>query len=718
MGLIVYGITLTVSSFSNGVSIQNVSILNQNESTVRIPIPIYTNVSSSIVTIKPFRVVNKSISSLNKSLDMLFEFEKNMLDSSGNDKHMTSVSGVNYNNSDNIQGKYFLYSNSTGGSAQWPYFKALTETNFTFAFWIRMLNITKPTISIFQMNKGSGIELDFVTFNDSIGHIRVNPAGGSTTTVLRSNNFSYLDRWVHVAYSHNSNDLNYSIYINGIFHRNGTGGLNDNAGTNVLDGADVYYMDDFRIYNITLTNEDIFNLSQILFVENASLKINNIPQWNQPIAYSPINLTLNSSDINNILIDGCNCTECIVNEGNCEVPLTLSSGTDSTFELSGINISYFFGIDNCTSFSTVALNISFREMANDNLIKIDYKNTLDILLETGSIGNFSVSADNINFTQLCIFPSHATHHANMLIQYTNGSTLFEYSTFNTTLDNVTDLLNLYVTGGTSQVVLTVTDLDDDPVSGALISVLKYDVGTGTYRTTEILETDGNGQTVANIVLIDAFYRFIISTDGVVRLIEPETGGVRVLTTTKNFRIDLEGALWFDNFDTTLGVATSLTYNDATQSFTYTWADPNSNMHQGCLKVVKTNRTRETVLSDTCVTSAASTIVQSISAVQNGSNFIATGYLRFEDIIVTDTLVKEFAELFTFSGVGDKRESLFAGMILIGGLGLIGVPFPAVGMLLMALGIIVSFILKIYLIGYGLVVAIIVLFIIQIYKMRS
>lgn len=428
-----------------------------------------------------------------------------------------------------------------------------------------------------------------------------------------------------------------------------------------------------------------------------------------------VNFTITNSSLNR-----CSCEKCInYSAYECAFPINVTVYNQANININSLNITYTWGVDYCTDFNTHALNFSFRDNSN-NSVNVNTQSNTQFYSDPSNVQNVSVSRSNVQNLSMCIYPSWSTIQAGILVQYgnvTGYTSFFEFSTLNTTLDNVTDFQTLRVIGGTSQVIFTVKDFDDTPIDGAFIKILLYDVGTNSYKLTESLKTDSNGQTIGNIILIDAFYKFIVEYQGIVRLIEPTTGGIRVLTTSKTFRINLFGGNWFDNYDIATNVYHSLTYDNATQKFTFTWSDPNSDMHQACLMVVQRNYSRSRQINETCIESPAGTIIQGIGQQSPGNDYIATGYLKFDDIHILDELLHRVAEYFSFKNIGDKQSGLYFSFILIAGLALVGVPFPFTSFALMILGLIGTAAIGMYAISGGLIAAIVILMLVHLYMGR-
>lgn len=344
-----------------------------------------------------------------------------------------------------------------------------------------------------------------------------------------------------------------------------------------------------------------------------------------------------------------------------------------------------YSLDNCTVNPYLTMNISFYD-ENSTEINIDYETTITYWISEGNIQNFSTSIDSINYTELCLSHYDINFTADMQIEYTDSlGNIYTYFGNDMTLNTDVQELNLYTQTGATQVLFTVLDTNSDPIDEAYIHILKYNVGTGTYTTTEVLKTDTQGQAVGNIVLATTFYNFLIYYKGQLMLTE---SAVKLISTTRTFTINLLGRDWYNDFDTTLGVNTNLYYNNQTYNFVYTWSDPSSSMHQGCLRVDKQNDSGRYNLSSQCTESTSSSIVYNTGEPENGTSYIGTGYLKYDNEIITDVVWYTVQKVRSFFRL-DPMGSLFIAMIFCLTMFLIGIPNPALSILLLVAGVIVS-----------------------------
>lgn len=423
------------------------------------------------------------------------------------------------------------------------------------------------------------------------------------------------------------------------------------------------------------------------------------------------NYDLNITKFNDILLNGCDCNDCKDNTTYCIIPFNISYNTVSaslSLELTNLSINFSYGIDSCNdSFgipsNATALNITYYDNQS-NYVAVEHSTYLNF---TG--GNFSqdsVTGGNFSY---CVYPSWANLTIDQQIEYVSGGVTYTHLLNDIQYDNFTDYLSLFTQADTTQVLFTVLDRGEK-LPNAFIHILKYNVGTGTYTTTEILRTDAQGQAIGNIVLGTTFYNFLIYYNGVLVYTE---NGVKLVSTTRTFNINLQGTEWLDNFDTSLDIYTNLYYNNDTNNFVFTWSDSTGQMHYGCLRVDKLNEQERTTLFDNCTETTSGTIVYNIAPLENGTEWIGTAYFKYDEEIIIDRvafIVAKVRDFFTKMPDG----ALFIAFMITLTLFFIGIPNPAISSVLLALGAIASYMLGMLQVTILQIGAIAILVIIQLY----
>jgi len=248
----------------------------------------------------------------------------------------------------------------------------------------------------------------------------------------------------------------------------------------------------------------------------------------------------------------------------------------------------------------------------------------------------------------------------------------------------------------------------------LIYIQKYDIGTATATTNEIINTDSNGQAVGNIIKFTQAYKFILVYNGVVVL---EEAPQYIMLDSKTFRISLDADTYFTAFDIVQGVTCSdILYTNATTSFSYTWLDPSNNVTTACLEVYLSSNTAHYMVNSTCEPVSSGTITATIPPPFGSNTYLATGYVYING----NKFVCGNSASATFD-VGWKdygNESLFLSFLLIVFLITVGLWNPVVAIVLMMVGIFLLNILGLFHLDWPWLVGFILLGGIVMWKMRQ
>jgi len=373
---------------------------------------------------------------------------------------------------------------------------------------------------------------------------------------------------------------------------------------------------------------------------------------------------------------------------------------------------YNIDMDDCSTYSIVALNFSLIEESNNASIAGDMDFTFSLVQE-GTTINYSKSVTGVNSTAFCIPTNDVSFTAQLQSEYTaTGYDAFTYFAYNLAVTNATQYIYYYLTNGTTIVEFTVLDQNGDEVENAYIKVKKYDIGTGAYKTIETLKTDEQGKALGNIILDIAWYEFVIEYGGTVYL---EDGPTKITSTTRTFRINLLSDFYARYTDVIYGITSSLNYTDATGNFRFTWSDPDGNYHYGCLKVTKESVSGNTLINDTCVMSTAGTILVNVnsSGSVNGT-YVAVGYIKFDDPYVLQILRKTWGSLSETFG----SEGLFYGFLIILTVAMVGIFAPKLAVILAVIGLVFSSILGFFHMNPSWIIALVIGAGLTIYRMRD
>lgn len=442
--------------------------------------------------------------------------------------------------------------------------------------------------------------------------------------------------------------------------------------------------------------------------KNLNIYIGDNPFDTYNINDTETTISLNQTKMNEVMKNNCSCTNCTTPEDNCSMPFTFYSDTINILEKGSMEANYTFDLDNCTTYGNRTLNITFYD-SNGDYYHTKFETAFDFDYDTTPQYNFSFEGTQTNFS-MCIHPSWAYFYADAVIEYNNQT----YNTYQLYLTNATQNIDLYIQDSTetTQVTFTVQDYETDPIEDAYIHILQWDTGTNSYRTTEILRTDSQGQAVGNIILVTQYYRFIIQYEGETKLIDPETKGVKIYTTTRTFTIPIEEVQYFDDKAEFNDISTSLTFNETgTDSFVFEWTNPSGSSVTGCMEVIERNQSGSYNLFTSCVSSASTSIVYAVT-VNDCSNYIGTAYFDYSGYIflVEDSPI-EFGDECEYSFKDVKpgsKDPVFFSWFIIFGLAFIGIALPEFSFILICVGLVGMVILGLWDLAWRWIVGFIVI----------
>ncbi len=341
----------------------------------------------------------------------------------------------------------------------------------------------------------------------------------------------------------------------------------------------------------------------------------------------------------------------------------------------------FAGIDNCTTFTTEAVNFTLKEDQNNSNINGTMDGYFEVAFsQGGAVKLFNLTwGKNLNFA-VCISVATANFSIFAQFEYQDFNQIYNRATYyltNASLNNETQFIDLFVSPGASLVTFTVLDQDDNEIEDVFIQILRYDFGTNSHTINQIIKTDEQGQAIGNIVLNTDWYKFFLFKDGVLIF---SSEPIKLTTTARTFRVDLTT----DQFATISNindVVTGLIYTNSTRNFAYTWANPTGTSVTGCLRVTKRNISGNHLVNQTCTTSASATILINIGSVAaiEGNSYIGMGSLQINPSSWEEYLEISFEKGFEKWG----RDGIFMVFMLKLAMALMGIWSPIVAILLMA-----------------------------------
>lgn len=309
---------------------------------------------------------------------------------------------------------------------------------------------------------------------------------------------------------------------------------------------------------------------------------------------------------------------------------------------------------------------------------------------------FSNITDNRSNYGFCFSPSDKPVSITGITNYYKAGYDSRTNYFvNTSKTNATTNTNLYLLSTATSDVMTFTVIDDflNPVEGAQIQILRWDLISDTFYVVNTIYTDGNGHAGSNIRLNDAFYIYMVSYQGTLYL---TTTAAKETSITRTLQIFLQPTI--EIYEIFNDISHSLTYNNLTNVFVFTYNDASNTISGGCLKIYQITITSNNLIDSSCSTSPSSVLTSDITAYGNGtfsaqgSAFKTSGSSTVYYALDSLTITKGTAEKFAIIGKAAQAISL----VFIGTMAMIGV---AAGSIPLGLILIIASFIVVSLIGF-------------------
>ena len=369
------------------------------------------------------------------------------------------------------------------------------------------------------------------------------------------------------------------------------------------------------------------------------------------------------------------------------------------------------GIDNCGVFTQRAINFTLRNATSNALVT----GTIDGFFSLWVSNASTVKLFNLSWTGgsaygLCINPAWGSFFINAQLEY--AATGFVTNTFyfdNTTINNQSVNYTFLLNDDSSSLInFTVIDENGDGVEDVFIHVYQYDLTTNNSVLGQILKTGLNGKTVGNLVLNTQRYIFQLFLDGELKL---ETSDIILTSSVQTFRINLLSD-YFASYDVVQGVTCSITYNNATNNFTFVYADSSLSVDSACLRVERFTILGSTDISNTCLNTSSGTITATISSTGN-ETFVGHGVIDLDgnSFVCGNPVTVQTNEDYKTFGVTGIFLSMFVIIFLIG----VGASHPVMAGFFMVFGIACMVILNFLYISWTNIIALIIITVLAFYR---
>ena len=386
----------------------------------------------------------------------------------------------------------------------------------------------------------------------------------------------------------------------------------------------------------------------------------------------------------------------------------------------------FINLQLCNdTYDTTAVNFTYydeliNEPINATTNRTSIKSTFHYWLGSGDVyKNYSYNNLSNNLTnqyKFCIFPKDKTIKTDMDLEY--EATDYSPRTYyfrDASLTNITNeiILNLLTTNKAVKFFISVRN-GLNPFTGAIVTISKYFIGEGLYRTISIRESDEDGEFIEYLDL-DEKYRFAIVKDGLSYGSLVKQASCDEAPCELTLQVETaEADTWQGYYDVfAKDVATTLKYDDTEKVVTYNFNDLTGLANYFVLTVSKMayNQTGETICNNTLYSTSGS-LTCNMSG-QEG-DFQATGYISRSPPKITNYITFIISSLKNIFG----PSGLFVSLLIIITVAFVGTWNPAVGVMLVAFAVLMMKILGFAAMNYTTVMIIFIIAIILIIKMKT
>ena len=345
------------------------------------------------------------------------------------------------------------------------------------------------------------------------------------------------------------------------------------------------------------------------------------------------------------------------------------------------NVSDFQGFEvlaSCSAGLHPAINFTFADEQNLSNMTNDVEYNAQIGFPAVLSTDFG-SFNDVSGFSICINETRSqTLTGEIQINY--GETPWTDRTFylftNQTLSNESTtehILYDLLTADAQSFLVTVQDNALSPYQDRYVSLMRWYPDLNEYKVVEMGRTDESGQSVLKVVVEDVDYRFgVYDKDGtLLKMTDPLR--IVCLIDPCEITISVDEDVDFTSFSE---IASNLSYNDATQVFTYIWNDPNQKTSLIELNIYELTSIGERLICTTSSTSFTGVLTCDVSG--------ETGQLKAiversaSPPIIISTLHVDLSPNLIDSGGGEM--GLFLSFILIIFVALASLINPVVGVI--------------------------------------
>ena len=262
-----------------------------------------------------------------------------------------------------------------------------------------------------------------------------------------------------------------------------------------------------------------------------------------------------------------------------------------------------------TLYETNTFNITFYNQANPTVLLSGINISLD-LISSLFAQNYTTNNGGLYLTLLIPETYTIRYYAS------SHTTRFYYFTLNNRSYNE---IKLYLINNSVNYNYTVYVVNQvlNPVEGAIVKNLKYDLATNSYLVQEIGITDVTGKTTFTVTFNDEYYKQVVEYPS--GTLKKTTTPDYIDTPSVIIPISLGDNNIAEEVISYAGISGALVFNNVSDNFRFDWSDTGLVASQYCLNVYRMTGLSQTLYNDSCSSGASAGTI--LLGVANGSGFV-------------------------------------------------------------------------------------------------
>ncbi len=285
-----------------------------------------------------------------------------------------------------------------------------------------------------------------------------------------------------------------------------------------------------------------------------------------------------------------------------------------------------------------ALNFTVYDEITDTIIDsvnnpITYETSFYYWVGSGNIyKNYSYQnlSSSMNSFSFCIGPTNQSLSFKSDMESSYSASNYNSNNYyinNATLTNTTSNIKLYLLNSSDSTKFYITVYQGvSAMEGATITIAKYFVGEGNYKTVSIKETDSDGEFIINLEE-DENYQFTVTKNGILYKVVEKTASCSVTPCEMTLQVDGEQGNIFQAYEDYFAsnILSNVSYDKDTSLLTYSFIDITglANYFRLTVQKVSLNNTNN-FICDKSTSSTSGTLTCNMSG--NDGDFIAKSYV--------------------------------------------------------------------------------------------